>query len=121
MGGEAISLRHSSGSCRLLLRLQARSHTLPGKRGRGRMGADMRASRQADRELGELAGNAVDFDRAAMLLGDDVVADRQAEAGALAGRLRREEGLEQFVTMFGRDPGAVVAHPDLDFVAEIAR
>src|SRR6266481_2298903 len=75
--------------------------------------------RQADRELGELAKRAVDLDRAAMLLGDDVVADRQAEAGSFAGRLGREEGLEQFVAEFGWDAGAVVAHPDLDFVAEI--
>ena len=39
--------------------------------------------------------HAVDLDRAAMLLGDDVVADREAEAGAFAGRLGREERLEQ--------------------------
>jgi hypothetical protein len=34
-------------------------------------------ARQVHRELGEDAGLAVDRDRAAMLLGDDVVADRQ--------------------------------------------
>jgi len=33
-------------------------------------------ARQADCEFGELAGDAVDLDRAAMLLGDDVIADR---------------------------------------------
>ena len=64
---------------------------------------------------------AVDLDRAAMLLGDDVVADREAEPGALAGRLGREERLEQLVPDLGRDAGAVVAHPDLDRLAEIAR
>ena len=34
------------------------------------------------------------FARAAMLLRDDVPADRETEAGALAGRLRSEERLE---------------------------
>jgi hypothetical protein len=53
-------------------------------------------------------------------LGEDVPADRQSEAGALAGRLGREKRLEQFVPEFGRDPGAVVAHPDFDFAAKIA-
>src|SRR5437899_8058640 len=72
--------------------------------------------RQADRELGELAERAVDLDRAAMLLSDDVIADRETQPGAFAGRLGRKEGLEQFVSEFGRDAGAVVAHPDLDFV-----
>ena len=64
---------------------------------------------------------ALDRDRAAMLLRDDVVADRQPEAGAFAGRLGREERLEQLVAVFRADAGAVVAHPDLDRVAEIAR
>src|SRR5438094_9615499 len=76
---------------------------------------------QADRELGELAERAVDLDRSAMLLGDDVIADRQAEAGAFAGRLGREEGLEQSLAELGGNAGAVVAHPDLDLVAELPR
>jgi hypothetical protein len=42
---------------------------------------------QADRELGEFAEPAVYGDRSAMLLGDDVPADRQAAPGAFAGRL----------------------------------
>src|SRR6266478_105787 len=33
-------------------------------------------ARQADREFGEFIGPAVDFDRAAVLLGDDVIGDR---------------------------------------------
>ena len=77
--------------------------------------------RQADREFGELADPAVDLDRAAMLLGDDVPADRQAEPGALAGRLCRKERLKQFVPDLGWDAGAVVADADLDCLAEIAR
>ena len=55
---------------------------------------------------------------AAVLLRDDVVADRQAEAGALAGRLGGEERLEQLVPDLGRNADAVVAHADLDRVAE---
>src|SRR5262249_21211978 len=74
---------------------------------------------QADHELGELAEGAVDLDRAAMLLRDDVIADREAETGAFTGRLGRKERLEQFVAIFGRNAGAVVAHSDLDLVAEI--
>src|SRR5262249_52715239 len=84
-----------------------------------------RASRhpagQADRKFGKLAELAVDFDRTAVLLSDDVIGDRETEAGALAGRLGRYKGLEQFVPDLGCDAGAVVAHPDLDRVAKIAR
>ena len=79
---------------------------------------DWLLARQADGELGERARLALDRDRAAVLLGDDVVADRQTEPGALAGRLGREERLEQLVPDLGRDAGAVVAHPDLDGIAE---
>jgi len=76
---------------------------------------------QADREFGEIIDLAIDLDRAAVLLGHDVVADRETEAGALAGRLGREERLEQPVAQFGRDANAVVADADLDSGAEIAR
>ena len=51
--------------------------------------------------------------------GDDVKADREPEPGALAGRLGREERLEQLFPELGRDPGAVVAHGDFDLIAEI--
>ena len=44
-----------------------------------------------------------------MLL-DDAVADRQAQARALAHRLGGEEGIEDAQQVFGRDAGAVVAH-----------
>jgi|SRR5271163_3331263 len=73
------------------------------------------------RKLGERAHFAVDLDRAAMLLRDDVVADREAKPGALAGRLRGEERLEQLVLDLGRDADAVVADTHLDRVAQIAR
>src|SRR5437868_10742167 len=81
----------------------------------------MLATRQAQDELGELPRLAVDRDRPAMLLRDDVVADREAEAGALAGWLGGEERLEQLVAVLGRDAGSVVAHLDLDRLAEVAR
>jgi hypothetical protein len=51
--------------------------------------------RQSNREFGEIAGLAIGCDCAAMLLGHDVVANREAETSALAGRLGREERLEQ--------------------------
>ena len=79
----------------------------------------MRAG-QADREFGELARRAVNRDRATMLLGDDVIGDRQPEPRSFTGRLCRHEGLEQFFSDLGRDAGAVVARPHLDHVAEIA-
>ena len=52
-------------------------------------------------ELGKLAETAVDRDRAAMLLGDDVPADRAAEAGAFTGRLGRKEQLKQLSRISG--------------------
>src|SRR5690349_17866249 len=76
-------------------------------------------ARQADCEFGELADPAVDGDRAAVLLGDDVPADREAEARPLAGRLGGEERLEQLVPDLGRNAGAVVPDTDLDRLAEI--
>src|SRR5579863_9560162 len=75
---------------------------------------------QSDRELGELADAAVDLDRTTVLLGHDVIADREAEPGALAGRLGREERLEQLIPDFVRNADAVVSHRDLDRVTEVA-
>src|SRR5690242_3325752 len=80
----------------------------------------MSASRQPHRELGEAADVAVDCDRAAVLLRYNLVADRQPKPGALARRLGREEGLKQFLPVFLRNADAIVAHPDLDAVAELA-
>src|SRR5579864_3809837 len=79
------------------------------------------SSRQSNGEFGELLRVALDLDRATVLLSHDVVADRQPKAGPLAGRLGREERLEQLVLDVGRDANAVVANPHLDHVAEIAR
>src|SRR5258708_5895398 len=69
---------------------------------------------QSHRELGELAKPAIDLNRAAMLLRDDVVGDRQPQTGALACRLGREEWLKQLIPNVGRYAGPVVADPYLD-------
>src|SRR5205823_14162379 len=75
---------------------------------------------QAHGEFGVRTGLALHRDRAAMLLGHDVVADRQAKPGTLAGWLGGEERLEQLVPDLRRNAGAVVAHLDLYRLAEIA-
>jgi hypothetical protein len=51
-------------------------------------------ARQGDKKFGKFIHLAIDSDRSAMLLRDDVVGDRQAESGALAGWFGREERLE---------------------------
>src|SRR6185437_16024251 len=53
-------------------------------------------------------------------LGDDVVADRKAEPGALAGGLGGEKWLEQLVAVLGLDAGAVIAHANLDPIGNFA-
>src|SRR6516225_4777062 len=80
----------------------------------------MSASRQPHRELGEVADFALDRDGAAVLLRYDLVPDRQTKPGALAGRLGREERLEQLVPVFQGNTDAIVTHPDLDDFAELA-
>src|SRR4051794_20851005 len=84
--------------------------TSPCLRFPARGGGQGRSARQRDSEFGELAQLAIDFDRAAMLLGHDVIADRQAEAGALAGRLRCEKRLEQLFLVLRRYADAIVPH-----------
>src|SRR5260221_213379 len=74
---------------------------------------------QHDPELGELPRRRFDVDGATMLFHDDVVAHRQAKAGAFARGLCREERVEHLVLHVGRDAGAVVANTDLHSVAEI--
>ena len=56
-----------------------------------------------------------------MLLGHDVVADRETETGALAGRLGGEKRLEQLVLDIGGNTDAVIPYPDFHRIAEIAR
>src|SRR5262245_50073646 len=54
-----------------------------------------------------------------MLFYDDVITERQAKAGALAGWFAGEERIEHLLHHLRRDTGAVVANPNLHFVAEI--
>ena len=47
-----------------------------------------------------------------MLLDDDVVSDGQTKAGALSGRLGREEGIEPLISLFAEFPksGGLIAY-----------
>ena len=56
-----------------------------------------------------------------MLLGHDIVADRKPQAGPLAGRLGREERLEQLVLDLDWNTGAVIADADFNCISEISR
>src|SRR5262249_31724934 len=56
---------------------------------------------------------ALDGDRAAVLLRNDVVADRQPQPGAFAGRFGCKERLKQFVSDVGWYAGAVIPYADL--------
>src|SRR5262245_14518579 len=80
----------------------------------------MPPARQPHREFGEVADLAVDRDGTAVLLRYNLVADRQPKPGAFAGRLGREEGLEQPFPVFRRNTNAIVPHPDLDAFAKLA-
>ena len=55
-----------------------------------------------------------------MLLDDDVMTDRQAEASAFPGRLGCEEGIEHLVPYLGRDACAVIAYPDLYTITKVS-
>ena len=56
-----------------------------------------------------------------MLLHDDVVSDGKAKTGALASGFCRKERIEHLFLHLGRNAGAVVAYPNLNFVAEVFR
>jgi hypothetical protein len=73
--------------------------------------------RQEDPERGALADFAVDIDEAAGLL-DDAVDGGEAEAGALADFLGREERLEDLVADLGRDAGTGVGDVDPHVVGD---
>src|SRR5215207_10237481 len=56
-----------------------------------------------------------------MLLHDDVMAERKAEARPLSGRLRREERVEHLFLHLGRYARAIVPYPDFDLIAQVPR
>ena len=72
---------------------------------------DAAVAGQNDSELGELTRLCFDFDRACMLVDDDVMAERQAEARSLSRRLRCEERGEHLGLHLRGHAGAVVADP----------
>ena len=71
-------------------------------------------ARQDDGELRVRARLGRNLDRPAMLLDDDVVAEREAEPGAFAGGLGGEERIEHFRLHLVGNAGPVVANGDLD-------
>src|SRR5262245_9980088 len=54
-----------------------------------------------------------------MLLHDDVVSDGQTKARALSSGLRCKEWVEHLFPYLARNPIAVVANPNLNFVTEV--
>ena len=73
---------------------------------------------QRDADFREFARPRIDLDGAAVLLDDDVMADGQAKAGALSGRLRREEWIEDLFLHVRRNTGAIVPYPDFYAIAK---
>jgi hypothetical protein len=55
-----------------------------------------------------------------VLLRYDLVADGKAKPRALAGRLGREERLEQLLPVLWRNTDAIVTYPDFNDFAELA-
>ena len=60
----------------------------------------------------------VDLDRSGMLLHDNVMAERKAEARAFSSGLCREERIEHLFPHLRGDTGAVVADPDFHTVGD---
>src|SRR6478735_8434687 len=76
-------------------------------------------ARQYHSDFRKFARLGIDLDRAAMLLHDDVVTDREPKPCALSGGFRREEWIEHLLPDVGRNAGAVVADPDFNAVAKV--
>src|SRR5689334_1330351 len=74
---------------------------------------------ELDREASAATGALGDGDAAAVVR-DDAVHDREAEAGAALGVLRREVGREHLVLEVGRDPGPVVLDHEDRAIAGLA-
>src|SRR4051794_29557245 len=83
--------------------------------GRSDAGGSGSPHRNDDPERGSRADLALDHDAAAVPV-DDAVDNREAEAGALADVLGREERIEDLRDHVGRDAGPVVGDGDLDVV-----
>jgi hypothetical protein len=79
------------------------------------------APRQKNPELSKRANLAIDLNRAAVLLGHNLVADREPKSSALSGRFGSHEGLEELISDLWRNAGAIIPYPDLDGLAQISR
>src|SRR5689334_16906660 len=73
-------------------------------------------ARQGNNEFGKFIHLAVHLDRPAMLLRNDVVADRQAKPGTLACGLSGEKRLEKFVAYVVWNACSIVAYKHLHAV-----
>src|SRR5262249_11089949 len=89
----------------------SRRSSCPGKR--------CALARKNDPKLSVCAGLGVDIDRPAMLLDDDVMADRKTKPRPFASRLCCEERIEHPFFHFRQNSVAIVSNPDFDAVAEI--
>jgi len=79
----------------------------------------LRGARQNHPDFRKLARLRIDFDRAAMLLDDNVVTDGEPKPGALSGRFRREEWIEHLLLHVRQNTGTVVADSDFDVVTQV--
>src|SRR5436190_4422528 len=82
--------------------------------GKGACGAG-----QNDPKFRELVWLRLDLDRPAMLFDDDIVAQREAKAGSLAGGFCRKKRIEHLFLHLERNAGAVVADSNFDAVTKI--
>src|SRR5262249_38978102 len=80
-----------------------------------------RHPRQPDDELGELVDSTFDRDRSAVLLGHDIVTDRESKAGTFAGRLCGEERRKDLCKHVRWNTYTVVADAHFDLVSEVMR
>src|SRR5579862_8827118 len=76
-------------------------------------------TRQNNPKFGELAGLGIDLYGPAMLLDDDVMADREPKPRTFTRWLGGEKRIEHLLLHVGRYAGAVVANADFDAVAEV--
>src|SRR5262249_54462947 len=76
-------------------------------------------TRQYNAKFGEFPGLAFHLYDAGMLFDNNVVADRKAKPGALAGWFSCKERIEHSFPDLGRNAGAIVANSDFDTITEI--
>src|SRR5579862_7873899 len=75
-------------------------------------------TRQNNPKFGELAGLGIDLYGPAMLLDDDVMADREPKPRTFTRWLGGEKRIEHLFPNLRRNADTIVAYPDLHVVAE---